>query len=282
MGAAIVKLFRLRTAHSSQAQGEAMQRPPGPSILSSRSASEWINRVGQKHKQLAALEPSAEERDALDRWAATEFVYSTLALDGATVEREKVASLAARPTDLMGLDKDDLVIEALLEALRTIESLVESFGRTASLAPDVLIRLHNPLGGAEGFRKSEGDTGRPFKPTPPEQLPAAIETACRWFKTESFAELNPVEQASIAYLRLVEFQPFEESSDRTSLVAASLFTMRSGLPPVIIRPETGGEYRAAVDEGLRMNTKPMVELIAGAVERALGEMIRVVEGKRRK
>lgn len=260
-----------------------MQKPPdrtSPPILFTRPAYEWINRVGQKHKQLAALEPSSEEQDTLNRWAATEFVYSTLRLDGITVEREKVAEFAARPTDLMGLDEDDLSIVALLEALREVESLVESFGLTARLEPDVLIRLHNPLGGTEGFRKTAGDLNRPFKPTRPDHLPAAIESACRWFAAESFTELNPVEQAAIAYLRLVEFQPFEHSSDRTAMVAASLFTMSNELPPVIIKPELEQAYRAALDEGLRMNTRPMVELMAEAIERTLSEMIGIVEGKR--
>jgi hypothetical protein len=261
--------------------GVKMQRPPGPNILSSRAANEWINRVGQRHKQLISLGASAEEKDGLNRWAATEFVYSTLGLDGLEVSRERVAHFAARPTDLLGLKEDEVAIEALLEALRAVESLVEDYGRTAALAPDVLIRLHNPLGGTEGFRKTEGDSGRPFKPTPPEHLPAAIASACRWFAADSFVELNPVEQASIAYLRLVEFQPFEESSDRTSLAAACLFTMRSDLPPIIIKEEMRGAYRAAIDEGVRMNTKPMVELMAEAVEKSLAEMIGIVEVKRR-
>jgi hypothetical protein len=42
-----------------------------------------------------------------------------------------------------------------------------------------------------------------------------------------------------------------------------------------------GAYRAAIDEGLRMNTKPMVELMAEAVEKSLAEMIGIVEVKRR-
>jgi len=259
-----------------------MRRPDGPQILSSRTAYEWINRVGQRHKHLVSLEPSDDEREMLDVWEATEFVYSALGLDGVEVSREKVATLASRPTDLLGLGEDDLVIAALLESLRTVRSLVESYGRTAALAPDVLIRLHNPLGGTEGFRKSGGDQGRPFKPAPPEHLAGAVANACRWFAAESFSELNPVEQAAIAYLRLVEFQPFEKASDRTSLVAASLFTVRSGLPPIIIGPDFHDRYGAALGEGLRMNTRPMVELMAESVERALGEMIGIVESGRRK
>lgn len=262
-----------------------MQKPPdrtSPPILFTRPANEWFNRVSQKHRQMAALEPSTEEREDINRHVAAEFVYSTLRLARLNVEREKVAEFAARPTDLMGLGEDELIIVALLESLREVEAEVESFGLTAQLEPDVLIRLHNPLGGVEVFRKTAGDINRPFKPTPPDHLPAAIENACRWFAADSFAELNPVEQAAIAYLRLVELQPFERDSDTTALVAASLFTMRSGLPPIVIKPEMEQAYRAALGEGIRMNTRPMVELMAEAIERTLAEMVGIVEGKRQK
>jgi Fic family protein len=126
-----------------------------------------------------------------------------------------------------------------------------------------------------------GDVTRPFKPTLPDLLPAAIENACRWFDAESFIELNPIEQAALVFLRLAEFQPFESASDRTSLVAASLFTMRRELPPVIIKPESQPQFRDALDEGLKMNTKPMIELMAAAVESSLDEMIGIVERKRK-
>jgi Fic family protein len=100
-----------------------------------------------------------------------------------------------------------------------------------------------------------------------------LESACRWYTAESFAELNPVEQASIVLLRLVEMQPFEDANERTALVAASLFTLRNDLPPIIIKPEMDSSYRLALEEGIRMNTKPMVETVADAVVASLGELV---------
>jgi hypothetical protein len=57
--------------------------------------------------------------------------------------------------------------------------------------------------------------------------------------------------------------------------------MRSGLPPVIIAPDQADAFRSAIKEGLQANTKPMVELIAGSLERSLARMIEEV-GKGRK
>ena len=78
-------------------------------------------------------------------------------------------------------------------------------------------------------------------------------------------------------LRLIDLQPFEQSNERTALVAASLFTLRSELPPIIIKPEMASAYRNALDEGTRMNTKPMVELIAEAINQSINGMIQQVE-----
>jgi hypothetical protein len=254
-----------------------MQRPPdrrSPPILFARSANEWINRVNQKHKELASLAPSSEQQDNLNQWAETEFICSTLELDGIKVSRDAVARItsASAPPASKASDSS-LVVVDLLAAVRTVKSIVRADGRAAALTPDLLIQLHDPSGRAEGFRKSAGDMGRALKPAPAEHLAATIESAFRWFTAESFAELNPIEQASIVYLRLIQIQPFEQANERTALVAASLFTLRAELPLIIITPDLDRAYRAALDEGAQMNTKPMVELIADAVEQSLGKMI---------
>jgi len=262
-----------------------MQKPPdkiSPPTLFSRTSYEWINRIGQKAKHFASLNLSLEEKDALRVWMETEFVFAVLKLDHLDAPREEVEKFASRPTELAGWSDDERAIVTLVEALRTVETLIKDFDEKVELAPDVLIRLHNPLGGIEGFRKSDGEKGRPFEPTPAARLPLVIESACRWFAAESFRELNPIEQAAIVYLRLLEFQPFEHASDRTSLVAASLFTRRRGLPPIIIRPAMDALYRAAIREALQMNTRPMVELMAAGVEESLDEMIGAIEVKRQK
>jgi hypothetical protein len=265
-----------------------MQRPPdrrSPPILLARSANEWINRINQKHKELAALSGSEEQKENLDRWAETQFICSTLRLDGISVSRDAVARVISSPsTAASEMGDSALAVRDLLMAIRTLKSVVGANGRDAALTPDLLIRLRNPSGPAGGFRKSPGDTARATRPAPAEHLVVTVEGACRWFTAESFAELNPIEQASIVYLRLIEIQPFEQANERTSLVAASLFTLRGDLPLIIITPELDSAYRAALNESAKMNTKPMVELIADAVEQTLREMIETqkVKGKRQK
>jgi hypothetical protein len=248
-----------------------MQRPPGrssPLVLFARSANEWINKVNQRHKQFAALALSPEQREELDRWTETEFVFATLNLDDISVSRASVARVISSPPTAVGRDDESgLVIVDLLRAVRAVESIARREGRAAQLTPALLIQLDASSGA--GFRKSTPADKRP----PGEHLDRAIESACMWFAAESFDELNPIEQASIVYLRMIEIQPFEQANGRGSLVAASLFTLRGGLPPIIIRPEHGKAFRLAIEEGVRMNTKPMVELIAEATYKTLDEMV---------
>jgi hypothetical protein len=149
-----------------------------------------------------------------------------------------------------------------LRALREIESVVEAAGREAALTPELLAAL---------ARSQEGEEGESRK------SPAAVENACRWFAADSFGELNPVEQAAISCLRFLELEPFERKGERIALLSASLFTLRGTLPPVIIKPDQVAAFRAAAEEGFRMNTKPMVEVIGEAVAQSLDEMIRIAE-----
>jgi hypothetical protein len=265
--------------------GIAMQRPPdrkSPQVLFSRAGNEWINRVAQALKQFERLAPSAEEKAELERWAETEFICSTLRRGEVRATREQVARMvAAGPDYVSGITEPDLTVSAHLHAVRRVWEAVKAGGRAALITPEMLVILNEAFAHETGFRKSPGDTTRPLKPVPAERLPAAVESACRWCAAESFAELNPVEQAAIVLLRLLEIQPFEQANTQTALLAASLFTLRSEMPPVIIRPEHDRAFLSALEEGGRTNTKPMVELIAAAAETTLGEMMGVIESRRR-
>lgn len=229
-------------------------------ILFERPTYEWVARVNQKHKQLAELALSAAEQQTLDRWLEIEFVYSTLRLEGEAIEREQVARLVSLATNSAG---EPGTVTRLLASLRTVVSLAGEKGKDSALSVKLLLEI-NDLQRVGAFQNT--DAIAKVKA----EIPLAIlEGACQWFSADSFAELHPIEQAGIVLLRLIDLHPFDQGNEQTALVAASLFTLRSGLPPIIIGIETQPAYRAALDEGIRMNTKPMVELIAESIEKTL-------------
>jgi hypothetical protein len=215
-----------------------------------RPLNEWLNRVAEKYKQLASLKPNPDKKARQDKWVESSVLISIQRLEGQTTDESEVS-----------------------EALRLIRTLVQSDGRAATLTLDLLLKLARTT----EFRKGDGDPGIPLKPVPAEHLQSSVESACRWFAADSFLELNPVEQTSIVHLRLLEIQPFENRNLRAAILGASLFTMRSDLPPMIVTHDLENDYRDAIDEARRGNTEPMVELMATALERAMDEMIKLAK-----
>jgi len=250
-----------------------MPRPPErktPQIIFSRGTSEWIARIAKKHKQLIELRLSSEQKERLDSWAEIEFVYSTVQLEGRDVSRQLVAAISENRVQ----DDRGMRIEAFLSSYRSLISVVRAKGKEANLTPDLLLKLHTVPGA--GLRLKARDENRRIKS---EQLPVLLESALNWYTADSFTELNPVEQSALVLLRLLDIEPFADENERTALLAASLLTLRSDLPPIILKPELQTKYRNALDEARRMNTQPMVETIAVSIENSLDEMLGIVKKK---
>ncbi len=222
-----------------------MPRPSLPIAGSStftRPIKEWINTINGKKSELDSLLGT----DDLKKRAAAWWERAFLRVNA----RGSDSPAASRPVSEPGV----------VAALREIERLIESRGGHANLTPDFLLVVNNLLRETSEPSNISGAMRR-------------LDIACDWFSADSFNELHAVEQAATVFLRLAEIGAFEEHNHLTSLLGASLFTMRDGFPPIIIPPEMGQSTRNAFDEAMRMNTRPMVELIAGAIEKALASSI---------
>ncbi|MFM8394093.1 MAG: hypothetical protein ACKOB4_09235, partial [Acidobacteriota bacterium] len=121
-------------------------------------------------------------------------------------------------------------------------------------------------------------------PAPAVMLPRLLDLAFDWFTTEGFAELHPLEQATLVYLRLLDLSPFASENQLTALVAAGFHTRRGGFPALIAplsRPEEPADpeearYRQALEAAFRMLTQPLVEYFADAL---ISTMQRAREGR---
>ena len=142
----------------------------------------------------------------------------------------------------------------------------------AAFNGDRLLELHRTLIGAapnvedaEVIRKSEPTPiNAAHDPTPVVLVPRMIDHAFDWFSTESFGELHPVEQATVAYLRLLDLYPFPALNEPTAILAAGFYTQRAGLPPLIIFADetTQAKFAQTLEAAMRMLTQPLVELFA--------------------
>lgn len=246
-----------------------------------RPSYQWTQELTAKNEAFKALEPLAPEvTGRLQRHLLREQVLHTLALSGIETSPRVVEALVDGSVSLDELSPVERPVAALANTARYLYRLLRD--QRFKLTPDLLLELHTLA--AEGtvenggvYRKSEG---KPLvaghAPAAHEVLPRLVENALDWFSTEAFAELHPVEQAWLVHLRLLDLQPFERVGDRLARVIASAYTVRAGLPPVIVRAQDAALYNEALTYSFRMVTQPGVELFARSLIHYIDEMIALV------
>ncbi len=102
-------------------------------------------------------------------------------------------------------------------------------------------------------------------------IPRLLDNAMSWFATEGFAEMNPVEQATLVHLRLLDLQPFAAANSTTATLAASFYLERAGLPPLIF-DATNARYLAALESGFRMLTQHLVDYFAASLQQTISNL----------
>jgi hypothetical protein len=240
---------------------------------------EWINRVNHKQAAFAKLHLSEDMREALINWTNAEFARSSLRLDAAVFSEADLPDIAETSPAGSGLSGAGSPVVETIAAL-DVARQAGLEGSSAKLTPQLLQRLHSPPPGDPGvFRKGPAAPARFGNPPPPRSLFSIVEALCQWTQADSFLQLHPVEQSAIVHLRLIEIQPFESANNRTARVGASFFLMRAGLPPLIVEPGLERAYEVALDEAIRLNTRPMVELVAEATEGTLANLTRQATAK---
>ncbi|MGH9940225.1 MAG: Fic family protein, partial [Blastocatellia bacterium] len=121
-----------------------------------------------------------------------------------------------------------------------------------------LFDLHRMIVGAPAdedvLRKTEPTPiNAMHDPTPVLLLPRMLDNAFDWFGAESFKDLHPVERAAVVYLRLLDLHPFPAHTETTAALAASFYTEREGLPPLVIFTDdtTLARYARALEAAFR-------------------------------
>jgi Fic family protein len=193
----------------------------------------------------------------------------------ARIRREQVKQMVRRAGQ--GIDERRLTEAA---------ELISSWAADPEVKFDVerLLDLHRTLIGAPGrqdvLREAEPTPiNVAHDPTPASLLPRMLDNAFDWFDTESFRDLHPVERAAVVYMRLLDLSPFPSHTETTAALAASFYTERDGLPPLVIFADdlTQARYARALEAAFRMLTQPLVELFAETLTR----MMRTGQGAER-
>jgi hypothetical protein len=250
-----------------------MQRPPSGKGLPLAPVSpihDWINRISGKQTELTKLGLSPEQQTNLRAFVERAFTASALGLTGLDIREEKIALLQrSQAIEQWAPDGADSRILTALASIRVLQSIPDPGG--ASLTPDLLLLIHDPSGGEASARDEHHTSDASSHETP--RVTPRIRAFCDWSSADSFRELNALEQAAITILRLLEIRPFEQGNVAAALGASSLFTMRAGWPPIIIPAALRPRFNPAIAEGMKMNTRPLVDLLAESLYETLDSMI---------
>jgi len=131
--------------------------------------------------------------------------------------------------------------------------------------------LAGPVGLRRGVRERAG-----VPPPPPELVEGRLATLAEWLEVAGPRDLRPDQVAAVALARLVEILPFDDGNGRVSRLAASHLMVRGGMRSPILVAGDAPRLRAALEAAFRLETEPLVALLAEASGRALDVMIQTL------
>ena len=126
---------------------------------------------------------------------------------------------------------------------------------------------------ADLARYARTETGR-FEFPSPAEIPALMGDFAAWL---SAAPATP-EIAFVAHRRLVDIHPFNDGNGRTARLLMNLILIRSGYPPIAVRPEDRLAYiRALQQSRAGQGTESFETLLYERLDATLGEYLSAFE-----
>jgi Fic family protein len=202
--------------------------------------------ISSKKERLERLRPlSAQALMKLEHYYDIEITYTSNAIEGNTLSAVETTLVIEQGITIGGKPlKDHLEALDHYEAARYIREL----GRqSAPLTESDIRNLHalivkrsQPgIAGryADLSRYVRTETGRHVFPSPAE-IPALMGDLGLWLGQAAYSP----DTAFTAHRRLVDIHPFNDGNGRTARLLMNLILIRSGYPPVAVRPEDRLSY----------------------------------------
>ncbi len=107
------------------------------------------------------------------------------------------------------------------------------------------------------------------EPAEAELVPLLVENSLDWFRSDGFNQMHEVEKAALMLIKLIDIEPFDNGNGRTLRLFSNFFLLKAGYPPAIIDPCKGSQYAIAIENSLRFNTQPLIDLLAESADQSL-------------
>jgi Fic family protein len=232
--------------------------------------------------QVRPLSPGALAR--LEHYYDIELTYASNAIEGNTLSPVETTLVIEQGITIGGKPlKDHLEALDHYDAMRYIREL----GRqTVPLMESDIRNLHSlvvqrsrpEIAGryADLPRFVRTETGRHAFPTPAE-IPALMGDFAVWLSGAP----NTPETAFTAHRRLVDIHPFNDGNGRTARLLMNLVLIRSGYPPIAVRPEDRLSYiRALQQSQAGQGTESFSRLLYERLDATLGEYLSALDEAR--
>lgn len=112
------------------------------------------------------------------------------------------------------------------------------------------------------------------EPVAPERVPWAVSRFVEWAQSPSFSEMHPVQQMTLAQMRLYEIYPFRSHSEATVSLFSYSFVLGNGYLIPLYRVEELPEFYDALKEAFRFSTEALVFVNSHACERAYDQVLK--------
>jgi hypothetical protein len=216
-----------------------------------KSSASWADLLAKERDLWDKTLQSSDSRAQIEARTRREQVEQTLRHAGRGLDSRRIFEASGLVSGWAADPEAKFGVERLLDLHRAVIGEATGADILRKTEPAPVIALHEP--------------------TPALILPRMLDNAFDWFDTESFRDLHPVERAAVVYLRLLDLHPFSSHTETTATLAASFYTEREGMPPLVIFADdlTQARYARALEAAFRMLTQPLVELFAEMLTRMM-------------
>ncbi len=213
---------------------------------------ELLTSIAAKKEQLDELRPLLRQALAnLEHYYDIELTYTSNAIEGNTLSPVETTLVIEKGITISGKPlKDHLEALDHYDAIRYVRELAQletplTGSDVRNLHKLVMQRSAPEIAGqyADMPRYVRTETGRYSFPTPTE-IPSLMGDFAAWMATAP----NTPDTAFAAHRRLVDIHPFNDGNGRTARLLMNLILIRSGYPPVAVRPEDRLDYIRSLQE----------------------------------
>ncbi len=207
---------------------------------------------------------NSEVMEYLDEMNRTDWIYSSLRLDGSCVQRQNVEHIVKGEFQTEVTINDHASIGRYEAAIRYAYDMVEM---KMDLTMEYLLQFHRILSGNPNavYRRSNPILVMlSYNPPFPSEIAEQIEILFHWLGTADF-EGNPILRATHLHHRLIEIYPFEQESEAVARMAMYYELIRNGYPPILLGINES-EYYTMIHQYIK---KEEIKPFYDAVERGV-------------